>query len=102
MILKEVKNILACFNEERTRMSWNHLDHLKQAGTTWNQLRSPGTRWNQQQTDTKHTKFIWRCCTCIIISQQNATLQIVFVIKGSILDVGKASQIRLCFAYILN
>ena len=41
-------------------------------------------------------------CVRIIISQKNATLQTAIVMKSSIFDLGKAPQIQLWFAYILN
>ena len=43
-----------------------------------------------------------RNCVYSIISLQNMALEILIVTKSSILDVGKVSQIRLCFIYIYN
>ena len=41
-------------------------------------------------------------CVYSVINLQNIALEIPIVTKSSILDVGKVSQIRLCFIYTLN
>ena len=41
-------------------------------------------------------------CVYSIVSLQNIALEILIVIKSSILGVGKVSQIRLCFIYTYN
>ena len=46
--------------------------------------------------------LIEQYCLYNIISLQNITLQIPIVIKSSILDFGKVSQIWLSFIYTLN
>ena len=53
-------------------------------------------------TDTKHNTLKGQYCVYNIIGLQNISLKVPVVTNSSILDVGKASQIRICFTYTLN
>ena len=64
----------------------------------WNHLEKNGT--SNQLTQIK--TLIRQYCVYNIISLQNLTFQIPIVTQCSILNVGKVSQIRLCFIYTLN
>ena len=64
----------------------------------WNYLEFNGTRNEPTQKKT----LIGQYCVYNIINLQNITLQKPIVANSSILAVGKVSQNRLCFIYILN
>ena len=62
-------------------------------GTTWNDMK-PVTR--------RHTKRTFITQYCVYNQPAEYNLQIPIVTKTFTLDVGKVSQIRLCFTYALN
>ena len=90
-------------------MSWNYLE---QAFTTQNHLvivtkRTVLEVYRQKHLEQNGTSneltqikiLIGQCCVYNIIRLQNITLQIPIFRKSSIFDVGKVSQIWLCFIY---
>ena len=57
--------------------------------TTWNKIEPPATIWNQQRSE-EDSYYVYN-----IIDQRNIALLVATITKGSILDAGNVSWIRL-------